>query len=77
MEQGVSSAAEEYGVQCTVTGAVTEQDIDGQIALVEEAIARRPNAIILAASDPERLSQYVKRLWSWEPADHRGQRRPL
>lgn len=51
VEQGVIVAAEEFGVRCNVTAPARESDVKGQIRLMEEAIARKPDAIILAASD--------------------------
>lgn len=56
VEQGVQSAAAEYGVNCEVTAPPMEKDVDRQIELVREAIARHPDAIILAASDYERMA---------------------
>lgn len=55
VEQGIVVAAAEFGARCEVSGPKEEQDIDGQIALVEQAIAKNPDAIILAAADYERL----------------------
>lgn len=55
VEQGVQSAAAEYGVNCEVTAPPMEKDVDRQIELVREAIAKHPDAIILAASDYERM----------------------
>lgn len=56
VEQGISVAAEEYSVDCEVTGPKSERDVDAQIALVEAAIAKKPDALILAADDYERLA---------------------
>lgn len=55
VEQGVVVAAEEQGVICNVTAPQMESDIDGQIALMQQAIARSPDAILLAACDYDRL----------------------
>ncbi|BBI31521.1 substrate-binding domain-containing protein [Cohnella abietis] len=55
MKDGINIAAKEFGANVIVRGAKTESDIDEQIALVEEAIAEQPDAIILAANDYDRL----------------------
>ncbi|MDD4850152.1 MAG: substrate-binding domain-containing protein [Gemmiger sp.] len=52
---GIMAAEKEFGVTCHITAPYTEGDIDTQINLMEQAIAARPNAIILAAADYERL----------------------
>lgn len=52
---GVDSAVEELGVEVTVTGSDSESAVDQQIAVMEEVIATRPDAIILVASDYDRL----------------------
>jgi ribose transport system substrate-binding protein len=49
--QGVYLAAKEFGEEVQTVGAIAESDIEGQIALLEKAIADRPKAIVLAASD--------------------------
>lgn len=56
VEQGVVVAAQEFGVRCNVTAPARESDVEGQIKLVEEAISRKPDAIILAVSDYERMA---------------------
>lgn len=55
MNQGVMTAAKEYKVEVKMLGTETESDIDGQIAILEKAIEDKPKAIILAASDYNRL----------------------
>lgn len=55
VEQGASVAASEYGVNCEVTGPTSEENVDAQIKLVELAISQKPDAIILAAADFEKL----------------------
>lgn len=52
---GVYEAAEEFGVKVRVTGSKSETDVDEQIALLEQAIRERPDAIVLAANDFDRL----------------------
>lgn len=62
VEQGALVAAKEYGVKCVITGPAAEEDIDQQIQLVEKAISARPDAIILAASDFNRLAPVCQKI---------------
>nr|MBC9202135.1 substrate-binding domain-containing protein [Paenibacillus sp. PL91] len=62
MRQGVNMAAEEFGVEVKVAGMPSESDIDGQIALLEQAIIDKPQAIILAATDYNRIVPVAKRI---------------
>ncbi|WP_284645174.1 substrate-binding domain-containing protein [Paenibacillus silviterrae] len=55
MNQGVHAAAKEYGVEVKITGALAETDIEEQIRLLEQAISEKPRAIVLAATDYNRL----------------------
>lgn len=55
LTDGVKEAAKEFEVEAEVTGARLESDIDGQIALLEEIIAKKPDAVVLAAGDYNRL----------------------
>lgn len=52
---GVYEAAKEFEATVRVTGSKTETDVDEQIALVEQAIREKPDAIVLAANDFDRL----------------------
>lgn len=61
VEQGAAVASKEYGVTCEVTAPPEEGDIDKQIALMEQAISKKPNAIILAASDYEKLAPVCRK----------------
>ncbi|MWV43214.1 substrate-binding domain-containing protein [Paenibacillus sp. HJL G12] len=51
MQQGVMTAAKEFGADIRIMGAETEVDVEGQIRILDEAIATKPDAIMLAASD--------------------------
>ncbi|WP_426448418.1 substrate-binding domain-containing protein [Paenibacillus sp. S-38] len=62
MNQGVTAAAKEYGVEVQVAGMPAETEIEGQIRLLEEAISRRPRAIVLAATDYNRLAPVSRRI---------------
>ncbi|MGG6312680.1 substrate-binding domain-containing protein [Paenibacillus macerans] len=61
-EQGVTAASKEYGVHAVVKGTATEEDIDGQIAILQQALKEKPDAVILAASDRQRLLPAAKAL---------------
>ena len=52
---GINVATKEFGVITEIVGAEFERDIDGQINIVEEAIKKKPAAIILAATDYNKL----------------------
>lgn len=62
MRQGVNTAAEEFDVEVQIAGALTESDIDGQIMLLEQAIKDKPDVIILAATDYNRIVPVAKRI---------------
>ena len=62
VEQGATVAAQEYGVNCEVTGPAAEEDVAKQIQLVERAISQKPDAIILAAADYEKLAPVCKEI---------------
>ncbi len=61
VEQGVDVASKEFEVSCQVTAPKSEIDVEGQIKLVEEAIAQKPDAIVLAAADYDRLAGVCKK----------------
>jgi ribose transport system substrate-binding protein len=52
---GIHEASQEFDTNVQVRGSKTETDVEEQIALVEEAILERPDAIVLAANDYDRL----------------------
>jgi ribose transport system substrate-binding protein len=52
---GVEVAAKEFDVNVTVTGPPNESDIDEQIRIIDEAIKAQPDAIVMAATDYNRL----------------------
>ncbi|MBD0381826.1 substrate-binding domain-containing protein [Paenibacillus sp. WST5] len=64
LNQGVFAAAKEYNTEVKVIGPPSESDIDEQIKLVEEAIAMKPRAIILAATDHNRLVPVAQKVIS-------------
>lgn len=61
IRMGAEVAAKEYNVQLNYMAPSNENDYRDQIALMEKSIARRPDAIILSASDYEALGQVTDR----------------
>lgn len=53
--EGMAAAANEFKVTVDYRSPVDESEVDRQIAIVYEAIAEKPDAIILAALDADRL----------------------
>ncbi|GGH10279.1 substrate-binding domain-containing protein [Paenibacillus segetis] len=52
---GVHEAAQEFNANVQIWGTEKETDVDEQISLVENAIEKRPDVIVLAATDYQRL----------------------
>lgn len=52
---GVHEAAQEFNANVQIWGTEKETDVDDQISLVENAIEKRPDVIVLAATDYQRL----------------------
>jgi ribose transport system substrate-binding protein len=61
VRQGIEVAAREHLVETTVVGPWLEQQVDDQIAIMRGVIESRPDGIILAASDFDRLRDPVRR----------------
>ncbi|MBN2851153.1 MAG: substrate-binding domain-containing protein [Clostridia bacterium] len=55
VNMGAQAAAKEFNVIVDFEGPTDEEDIDGQIRMVAAAIEEKADAIVLAASDYERL----------------------
>jgi ribose transport system substrate-binding protein len=62
MKQGIASAAKEFNAEVRMLGTDTESDIEGQIRLLDKAIAAKPSAIVLAATDYNRLIPVSKKI---------------
>lgn len=62
VSSGVKAAAKEFAVNLDVTGPLSETDTVGQIRILDEALAKKPDAIILAATDYERLTPAVDKI---------------
>jgi len=55
VNKGAQAAAKELGITITYDGPAAETDINGQVAMVENAINRNVKGIILAPCDPKGL----------------------
>ena len=55
VKDGVESASKDLGVDVTILGPISETQIDEQIRIVQDAIQAKPDAIVLAAADYDRL----------------------
>lgn len=64
VKQGVATAAKEFGAEVRTVGTDTELDVDQQIELLEQAIKRKPDAIILSATDYYRLIPIAEKIKS-------------
>lgn len=58
---GIQAAATEYGVEPTIVGPRWEKDVDRQIEILSNVIEQEPDAILLAASDYQRLVPLAER----------------
>ncbi|VBB05232.1 Hypothetical protein LUCI_0439 [Lucifera butyrica] len=52
VEYGAKQAGEKLGLDVTVIGPNSETDVTGQIAMIEDQIAKRVNALVIATSQP-------------------------
>lgn len=63
VKQGVETASTDFQIKSTVQGPITETEIDLQIEMIQEAIKRKPDAIVLAAADYKRLIPVADEIW--------------
>ncbi|NIK70746.1 MULTISPECIES: substrate-binding domain-containing protein [unclassified Paenibacillus] len=59
---GVEDAANEFGANVTVIGPPSETEIDIQMEQLEQAIRQKPDAIVMAATDYNRLVPIAQRI---------------
>lgn len=59
---GVKAAAKEFDVNIDITGPISETDTAGQIRNLDEALLKKPDAIILAATDYDRLTPNAQKI---------------
>lgn len=62
VKDGIESACKDYGVDYSILGPFSETQVDEQIQIVEEAIRLKPDAIVLAATDYDRLIPVAKQI---------------
>lgn len=60
VRQGIEAAAGEYVVETSVVGPWLEQQVDDQMAILRRVVEQRPDGIIIAASDFDRLAEPVE-----------------
>jgi ribose transport system substrate-binding protein len=59
---GTKSAGSEFHANTLFWAPSSEKDVDQQIALLEKAIEEKPDAIVLAASDYERMAPLARKV---------------
>jgi ribose transport system substrate-binding protein len=57
---GAQAAAKEMGLELDVQGPLQENDVDAQIRVLEEAIVRKPQAIVVAPFADERMANVLQ-----------------
>lgn len=60
---GIERAGDEYNIDYKFVSSIDENDADGQMALIDEAIAQKPDGIILAATDYFKMDDATQRIW--------------
>ncbi|MEC0369782.1 substrate-binding domain-containing protein [Paenibacillus chibensis] len=59
---GAEAAAKEAGAEITITGPLQETDVDAQIKLLEEVLEQKPQAIVLAPINDDRVTAEMKKI---------------
>ncbi|MCZ8519828.1 MULTISPECIES: substrate-binding domain-containing protein [Paenibacillus] len=59
---GAKAAAKDLGLHLEVEGPLTETDSAGQLRLLEQAVARKPKAILIAPVDERQLEPWIPRI---------------
>ncbi|WP_313996846.1 substrate-binding domain-containing protein [uncultured Paenibacillus sp.] len=62
LSDGVEVAAREFDVDVDIVGPDRETQIERQIELVEQALRDKPDAVVMAATDYNRLVPYAERV---------------
>ncbi|MEG0014345.1 MAG: ABC transporter substrate-binding protein [Cellulosilyticaceae bacterium] len=60
VKMGAEQAAEEFGVKITFEGPETEDQVDKQLEMVQAALAKKPQALCLAALDSKAATPYLE-----------------
>ena len=61
VEAGAINAGKELGCEVTVVGPNAESDVSGQVAMVEDQLAKGANAIVLSRNDDQALLPVCKK----------------
>jgi ribose transport system substrate-binding protein len=64
VKMGADAAAKEFNINLAFMAPNDEEDVDGQIQLVNQAIDQKVDALILAASDYDALTQVTEKAYS-------------
>lgn len=59
---GAKLGAQEYGAEIEVVGGLTEDDLERQIQVIEESIAKKPDAMLVAPCDYARMSEALQKV---------------
>lgn len=62
LTEGARMAAEEYGVELTIVGGDSEEDIDKQNELIEWAIKEKPDAILVTPCSFSETTVYLQKV---------------
>jgi ribose transport system substrate-binding protein len=62
VKDGVESACKDNGVDYSIVGPFSETQVDEQIKIIQDAIQARPDAIVLSATDYDRLVPVAKQV---------------
>ncbi len=62
VKNGAEAASKEFDANVIIDGTESEEDIDGQIAIIDKAIESNPDVIVLAALDYERLVEPAQKI---------------
>ncbi len=60
--EGARLAAQEKNIDLAIMGTAAETDVNGQNRIIEEAIEKKPNAIVLAPSAYEETVPYARKI---------------
>ena len=62
VKDGIESASKDFDVNFVILGPISETQIDEQIKIVKDSIQAKPDAIVLAAADYDRLVPVAKEI---------------
>jgi ribose transport system substrate-binding protein len=62
VKDGIDLAGKDFNVEITITGPISETQVDEQIQMIRDAIRSKPDAIVLAAADFDRLIPVAKEI---------------